>query len=146
VSSSGQWCCLHNVHQDSPSHGDLVDCELHLRDATPAEELARRAEAEGTTMLCLTAGHRWGDWTRMPSVSGEPGAFRSCLHERCTAMDFAVPNDVRVFPLVRRDPLEVIAEVWPQLLLELDGNPTVPWPLVMTISSNIDALIRRAQA
>jgi hypothetical protein len=40
--SSGQWCLIHNQHQDDPAHPyDSKVCEGHHRDATPAEEAAR---------------------------------------------------------------------------------------------------------
>jgi hypothetical protein len=45
--SSGQWCLIHNCHQDDPRHPyEYPTCEHHLRPATPAEEAALAAEEE----------------------------------------------------------------------------------------------------
>lgn len=42
--SSGQWCLLHECHQDDSSHAySYPECEQHLRPATPEEEAAFRA-------------------------------------------------------------------------------------------------------
>lgn len=39
--SSGQWCLLHNCHQDDPNHDySYPECERHLREATEGEERA----------------------------------------------------------------------------------------------------------
>lgn len=41
ASSSGQWCTLHNRHQDDPEHDYSYEaCEGHMREATRDEERA----------------------------------------------------------------------------------------------------------
>jgi hypothetical protein len=44
--SSGQWCLIHNIHQDDPSHDyDHRVCEGHHRPATSREEAALLADS-----------------------------------------------------------------------------------------------------
>ena len=47
--SSGQWCKLHDCHQDDPKHPySYPECEGHLRPATAVEEAALEDSATDT--------------------------------------------------------------------------------------------------